>query len=94
MKIKIEIEGDLYEDAELIKTFQDAQKNAALIEDTWELLFRPVYKGYEYNDKKLQELIDSCGVTLNSDGEEENLGISVIERLSELYLELKDEQND
>lgn len=86
--MKVAIEFDLYEDKQALEDFISTQNSGDTDEAVWDRVFRPNFKhGY---GKEIDDLIEKCGKTVDADGDEQWHGANLIEKLSEIYLEIKD----
>jgi len=92
---KIILEFDSYEDAEELKDALAGTKNAGKLEDIWMECFRPARKYGAYNSSKINEILEKIeklqGSTEDDMGYIPNLGIDLIDLISEIYLEIRNE---
>lgn len=88
--MKATVEFDLYEDQQAFEDFINSRNNSDNDEDVWDKVWRPNFKhGY---GKEVDDLIKKCGKTIDANGEEVWHGADLIEKLSEMYLEIKNKK--
>ena len=84
--MKALIEFDLYEDTQAFEDFLNSRDSSDKADDVWDKVFRPNFKhGYH---REINDIIKKCGKTIDEDGEERYNGTELIEKLSEIYLEI------
>ena len=88
--MKATVEFDLYEDQQAFEDFINSRNNSDNDEDVWDKIWRPNFKhGY---GKEVDDLIKKCGKTIDDNGEEVWHGADLIEKLSEMYLKIKNKK--
>lgn len=60
------------------------------LDEIWNRIFRPAFK-HGYPDKIIEDLIEKCGSYTDENGYEASYGLDLIDALSELYKEIKEE---
>ena len=90
--MKARIEFDLSEDTEAFEDFLNSRRNSEVNSQIWERVFRPNFKhGY---GKEIDDIVERCGTSYDEEGEEHYNGALLIEKLSEIYLDITREEEE